>query len=171
MQEEEVQAEVELERQTRGEPMHEPIDQKSYHPGSLTSSMLDNSSHFLDLTNLFSNEEMRLSDTTKPLMVLGTENELENLHVPTTVIEPNTQTQTQTHPSVLPLKRKLFILNEGERDSVVQLLDKDVFVITQTALPPPKYRIIELEVPAILSMFSLQDIELQMAKQFQRSSS
>ena len=63
--------------------------------------------------------------------------------VPTQVIEPNRQTLPKK--PLLPLKRKLIYFEESKGVSAFRALNKDVDVVNPTALPPPKWRLVEVE--------------------------
>lgn len=67
---------------------------ESYHPRSLKGSVLGNSpiteAHYLDLTNFFDEDDMRLPEAVEPLVATGLGNEPEISQVQTTALEPNT---------------------------------------------------------------------------------
>ena len=72
------------------------------------------------------------------------DHEPENQRVLTQVIEPNRKTLSKQ--SLLPLKRKLvYILKRSMGVSAFRALNKDVYVVNPTALPPPKWRLVEVE--------------------------
>ena len=108
-----------------------------------------------------------------PPRALGHDHEPENQQFLTHVIEPNRQTFPKQ--SLLPLKRKLVYFEERKGVSAFRALNKDVYVVNPTTLPPPKRRLVEveylMEVTASPSVSSQKDSDLTKANQQELGSS